>query len=316
MISIIIPVFNKSRYVEMTLNSIQTQTFDNWECIIIDDNSTDASFEVIQNLIKGDFRFKILKNDINRGACYCRNQGLSAANNDYIIFLDADDYLFIDCLKKRLNKFNDKPSADFLVFPTGTFQKKIGDCEMIWNNFLGNHLNRFLAHDIPWVICSVIWKKSFLKNIGGFDELFPRLQDVELHTKALSFTKNYYVFQDSNPDSFYRIDDRRIIDMLKFLQNDIDGKILFIKKMNNKYPNNRFLKGTLFESLSNVLLFYRKDHILQNDFKKLIKKVLSIEYTSKLGNFDFFVLRVYVFLGYYKVYIKGMNKIFKSLLIR
>lgn len=317
MVSVIIPNYNKFKYLEETINCLKSQSLNLWECIIIDDNSTDGSLELIKNLTDDDFRFKIIVNKINKGACFCRNQGIKAASSEYIIFLDADDYLHNDCLHKRIIKFHDNPSADFLVFPTGTFKKKIGDCEIIWNKFDGNHLNRFLAHDLPWLICSVIWKKSFLKIIGGFDESYPRLQDVALHSNALKFHNvNYSVFSEVNPDSFYRIDSKRISDKFEFLMKDINGKTLFIQKMNSEFPNNKFLKGTYFESLVNILVFYRRNEISKKQFFKLVKKVLNTNYPSNFGFLDLVLIKTYIILGSLKLYFKGMNKLFKTLLIK
>ena len=317
MISIIIPVYNKSEYIETTLNSLKNQSFNEWECIIIDDNSSDSSLDKIHSYLQSDLRFKIIKNDVNRGACYCRNQGIKLAKGKYIMFLDADDYISNNCLKNRVSKFKELTDFDFLVFPSGTFKKSIGDSSMIWNNFKGNHLNRFLAHDLPWVICSVIWQKSFLKQIQGFDETFPRLQDVELHVKALKCNNiNYTVFSESNPDSFYRIDRNRISDKFDFLMKDIDGKILFLLKMNREFPNNKFLKGTYFESLVNVSFFYKRNEINKKEYNQLLDMVLENEFGSKLGFYDFLILKIYIILGYFKIYFKGMNKLFKTLLIR
>lgn len=317
MVSIIIPNYNKFNYIEETINCLKSQSINLWECIIIDDNSTDGSLELIQNLILDDFRFKIIENKINKGACFCRNQGIKAASSEYIIFLDADDYLMNDCLNKRIIKFNDNIYSDFLVFPTGTFKKKIGDCDIIWNNFNGNHLNRFLAHDLPWLICSVIWKKSFLKKIGGFDESYPRLQDVALHTKALKFHNvNYSVFSELNPDSFYRIDSKRISDKFDFLMKDINAKTIFIQKMNLEFPSNKFLKGTYFESFVNILVYYRRNEITSKQFYKLVNKVLITNYPLNFGFLDLVLMKTYIILGSFKIYFRGMNKLFKTLLIK
>lgn len=317
MVSIIIPNYNKFNYIEETINCLKSQSINLWECIIIDDNSTDGSLELIQNLILDDFRFKIIENKINKGACFCRNQGIKAASSEYIIFLDADDYLMNDCLNKRIIKLNDNIYSDFLVFPTGTFKKKIGDCDIIWNNFNGNHLNRFLAHDLPWLICSVIWKKSFLKKIGGFDESYPRLQDVALHTKALKFHNvNYSVFSELNPDSFYRIDSKRISDKFDFLMKDINAKTIFIQKMNLEFPSNKFLKGTYFESFVNILVYYRRNEITSKQFYKLVNKVLITNYPLNFGFLDLVLMKTYIILGSFKIYFRGMNKLFKTLLIK
>ena len=317
MVSIIIPNYNKFNYIEETINCLKSQSINLWECIIIDDNSTDGSLELIQNLILDDFRFKIIENKINKGACFCRNQGIKAASSEYIIFLDADDYLMNDCLNKRIIKLNDNIYSDFLVFPTGTFKKKIGDCDIIWNNFNGNHLNRFLAHDLPWLICSVIWKKSFLKKIGGFDESYPRLQDVALHTKALKFHNvHYLVYSELSPDSFYRIDSKRITDKFDFLMKDINAKTIFIQKMNLEFPSNKFLKGTYFESFVNILVYYRRNEITSKQFYKLVNKVLITNYPLNFGFLDLVLMKTYIILGSFKIYFRGMNKLFKTLLIK
>ena len=317
MISIIIPIYNKEKFITDAIKSIFFQNNKDWECIIIDDNSTDGSLKLIQNLTAEDNRFKIIENKINKGACFCRNQGIKSASSEYIIFLDADDYLLNDCLNKRLIKFHDNPTADFLVFPTGTFKNKIGDSEMIWNKFNGNHLNRFLAHDLPWLICSVVWKKSFLKKIGGFDESYPRLQDVALHTKALKFPNvNYLVYSKLSPDSFYRIDRKRITDKFDFLMKDIKGKTLFVQKMNLEFPSNKFLKGTYFESLVNILVYYRSNEITKKQFNKLVNKAIRTDYASNFGFLDFMLMKTYIILGSSKLYFKGMNKLFKTLLIK
>ena len=167
------------------------------------------------------------------------------------------------------------------------------------------------------MICSVVWKKSFLKKIGGFDESYPRLQDVALHTKALKFHNvHYLVYSELSPDSFYRIDSKRITDKFDFLMKDIKGKTLFIQKMNLEFPSNKFLKGTYFESLVNILVYYRRNEITKKQFNKLVNKAIHSDYASNFGFLDFMLMKTYIILGNSKLYFKGMNKLFKTLLIK
>ncbi|OHX65559.1 glycosyltransferase family 2 protein [Flammeovirga pacifica] len=94
LISIIIPTYNRAKYINETLTSLIRQTYSNWECIIVDDGSTDNTIEVVNNFIKNDDRFLFYERDIEpKGAPTCRNIGLENAKGEYIKFLDSDDWL-------------------------------------------------------------------------------------------------------------------------------------------------------------------------------------------------------------------------------
>lgn len=318
MISIIIPNYNKSKYISCTINSLKKQTIENWECIIIDDNSSDNSLEIIKKLTLNDNRFLNFFEKTNRGACYCRNLGIEHSSGKYILFLDADDIITDNCLENRLSVISEDKDLDFLVFSTGTFYKKLGDSKQVWNDFKGNHLNRFLAHDLPWVICSLVWKKSFLRNIGCFNESLDRLQDVDLHTRAL-ISKNvkYSINNFDNPDSFYRIDNNRISNYKEFLLNDIKGKIEFIKSMNKiGLFGNKYLKGTYLECFNLLFVSYKKNTIGKTDLLKLKKYILNNKKCLSLNNFEISLIYFYILIRINKFYFRGLNKIFKIIFIR
>lgn len=98
MISIIIPNYNNRRYLGRCIGSVKRQTNRNWECIIIDDGSTDGSEEEIRNLIAGDSRFTFLCATKNKGLSSARNAGMITAKGEYLSFLDSDDWLPNDAL--------------------------------------------------------------------------------------------------------------------------------------------------------------------------------------------------------------------------
>lgn len=91
-ISVIIPTYNKEKYLEECLNSVIRQKLKNIEIIIIDDASTDNSQAKINHFVFKDKRIKVLNNQKNEGAGVCRNKGIEMARGKYIAFLDADDY--------------------------------------------------------------------------------------------------------------------------------------------------------------------------------------------------------------------------------
>lgn len=102
LISIITPLYNAANYIEQTLNSVLTQTLDNWELILIDDKSTDNTIELIEPYIVKDNRIKLIALDDNSGAAVARNTGIQAAKGRYIAFLDGDDLWLPEKLEKQL----------------------------------------------------------------------------------------------------------------------------------------------------------------------------------------------------------------------
>ena len=90
-ISIIIPVYNASKYLKECLESILNQTHENYEILLIDDKSTDSSLEILTNFSKKDNRIKIYQLDRNLGAGSARNYGIRHATGEYLLFCDADD---------------------------------------------------------------------------------------------------------------------------------------------------------------------------------------------------------------------------------
>tara|TARA_B110000037_G_C17069798_1_gene485366 strand:+ start:671 stop:1633 length:963 start_codon:yes stop_codon:yes gene_type:complete len=317
MVSVIIPNYNKSKYVKETILSVLNQDYKDWECIIIDDFSSDNSVSVISNLIKNEKRFHLMKNSSNYGANFSRNIGLKKSKGDFVMFLDADDILSPNCLSLRLDKLLCENDLDFGVFPIGTFHNNIGDDEFVWNNFSGVHLDRFLYHDLPWLICSVIWKKEFLDNFGGFSEDFHRMQDVEFHSRVLIKSNPIYkTFDSLNPDCFYRISNQRISDFFIFCRNDINAKIMFVNKFSNilveENPNKlKLLSGTIFESYNLIFNYLNKGLIDRNEYNELLiyisnsKIIINRNIFSKISKF------LYIKLRKNNIFFIGMNKVFK-----
>lgn len=101
LVSVIMPSYNTEKFVEMSINSVITQTYKNWELIIIDDYSTDNTDNVIYPLLN-DNRIKYFKNSKNLGAAISRNLGLREAKGKWIAFLDSDDLWLPDKLEKQI----------------------------------------------------------------------------------------------------------------------------------------------------------------------------------------------------------------------
>src|SRR3990172_11035793 len=119
MVSVIIPCYNRARYLFETLQSVFMQSYSDWECIIVNDGSTDDTENVVLKFKENDERFRYIKKN-NRGVSSARNAGLGIINGEYVQFLDADDIIHKDKLKLSLEAIgNASPTlviSDFIVF--------------------------------------------------------------------------------------------------------------------------------------------------------------------------------------------------------
>ena len=91
-ISIIIPVYNKQRYLNTVLRQLRDQSFRDYECILVDDGSADASGAICDEAVAVDSRFRVI-HLVNGGVSRARNTGISMARGEYVTFIDADDEL-------------------------------------------------------------------------------------------------------------------------------------------------------------------------------------------------------------------------------
>ncbi len=117
-ISLIIPVYCVSAYIERCLKSVIKQTYNHFECILVDDASPDDSIVKCEQMIAnydGPIRFRILHHEQNRGLSAARNTGIDAATGDYILFIDSDDIISSDCVEKLLAPILEDDSIEMVV---------------------------------------------------------------------------------------------------------------------------------------------------------------------------------------------------------
>lgn len=203
LISIIIPSFNRDELIKTTLNSVLEQSYVHWECIVVDDGSTDNTLLVLETYTKQDPRITYFERKREpKGASTCRNIGLEHAKGDYVIYLDSDDYLLPFCLKQRIDAINSNKDCDFLVFPMGEQKGKTVVKVEIPNS--DDYLVNFLSAVLPWSIMCPIWEITFLKELQGFTEGYPRFNDPELMIRALlNPDVDFKVFQNAKYDTVY-----------------------------------------------------------------------------------------------------------------
>lgn len=111
LVSILTPTYNTEKFIRATIESVQNQTYENWEMILVDDASTDKTVSVIEEFTEKDSRIKLFKLEKNSGNGFARNAALDKASGKYIAYLDADDVWFSDKLEKQIQflKTNNQP---------------------------------------------------------------------------------------------------------------------------------------------------------------------------------------------------------------
>lgn len=191
LVSIIIPTYNRAHLIGETLDSVLAQTYINWECIVVDDGSTDGTSELMEAYCAKDLRFQYHHRPKDRlpGGNAARNYGVELSNGRFLIFLDSDDLLSKSCLKSRVQTMKEHKELDFAVFTTRRFRGSISENLGVANidpvtQTTKAYLNAFLMYEFPWTIMSVIWSRSVLGRYS-FNEYLFRLQDVDFHIRVL-----------------------------------------------------------------------------------------------------------------------------------
>ena len=113
MISIIIPVYNVKLYLDNCIQSVIQQSYTDFECILVDDGSTDGSSEICDQWAEKDNRI-IIVHQPNGGVSSARNKGLEQAKGEYICFIDSDDWVDVDYLSAMINNLKEK-ETDLII---------------------------------------------------------------------------------------------------------------------------------------------------------------------------------------------------------
>lgn len=285
LVSIIIPTYNRIELLIETLKSIRNQNYKYWECIIVDDGSSEANIELLKKFIQKDKRLKFLeRKDFGqpKGANACRNIGIEEAIGDFIIFFDSDDLFLQNALEGRVNFFVKNPEYDFVVFQIESFFKDKTITPSLFTIKKDNYLHAFLSHSIPWPIMGPMFTASFLKKSVRFDLQMPRLQDPDFYTSLLLEEDiKFTVLYDRKPDMLYRANGSE-----PSLTNVLVGFNLYINKYSKLSANqidSQLLKSLLKKCYFKAYQYFKiKSKTATIGDKKLILKLTFTAYTRDL----------------------------------
>lgn len=190
-VSIVLTTFNRAHLILETLNSVVAQSFKNWECIIIDDNSKDNTSDLVTNFIKEDtrFTFVIKPNHIKQGLPASRNIGIKRAKGDYIIFFDDDDYIHPQNLETCLNVFAVE-DVDFCHYQKKAYlhgefpDVKTTELKILETIGLKN-IEDIVKQKIGLASCTVMWKsKCFMNDLFNEDLMYA--EEWECYSRIIS----------------------------------------------------------------------------------------------------------------------------------
>jgi len=304
LVSIIMATWNRAHFIEETLQAINSQSYLNWECLIIDDGGNDNTLELITPILEEDKRFTFLKRtkDYKKGLPGCRNYGLDRANGDFIIFFDDDDIPHpqnLEICVKELASGKHK----FCRYQRAVFTNEFDYNFDVQVNFLSfeigtNDISKMIDHTWPFNSCAVMWSKDCFDGLR-FNESLMYAEEWECYSrilseeiKGISIKKTLFYGRkhaNSNTGEFWNQNPIR-------LNSKKNAVRLITKTLTEKGR----LSPYLFKFLAGLALSFRDKKLLDD-----IVKIAKPEISQKA--FIYFKYEVYPIWAYFKRLTKRWN---------
>lgn len=285
LVSIIIPCFNYGHLLIETLESLLDQSFTNWECIVVDDGSQDSTAMVVANMVQKDLRYRYVFQE-NKGQAAARNRGLLHAKGDYVQFLDADDFIESEKLKKQVTLLEENRNLDIVYGEVRYFRS--GEPNIL---FLDRWLNRekdwmpgvsgsgekiveaFIIQNIVELGC-ILFRKSILNEVEGFDERIQGVEDWDLCIRCALKGKEFKfdpaqetrILMRLHPVSFSKQKERMEKAMLIF-RKKLEGNLVAYPRLKN------LNKKSLLVSLGKPAFYEISTGKLSLGLKQLLKAI-------------------------------------------
>lgn len=233
-VSIIIPVYNVEKYIHRCINSVLSQTYTNWEAILIDDGSLDNCPQICDDYASRDTRFKVIHKH-NGGLSSARNAGLDIISGEYLMFLDSDDFIHCETLMDicLLAEYEDADIVQF-SYIRGKSNKfpLINKC----SNFkVFDNRNIFYSRVQKIILCGKLYKSNIWKNIrmpiGKINEDDATTWKLYYKSTKIVYINTPYYYYYENPDSIMGRQKKEI--KLDFI-DAYNERIIFFENKNDK----------------------------------------------------------------------------------
>ena len=202
LVSVIVPVYNADATLRRALDSVLAQTHARHEVLVVDDCSRDASWSTIRDYALADARVRPLRLARNSGVAAARNAGLRETSGDRVVFLDADDRLLPTALEVGAAALERRPQVAFVSGAS----RDIGDDGAVLPGkrqplVTQDHYPRLLEDCFIWSGSSIVYRRTALETVGGFDESLSAGDDYDLY---LRLARRFPVFCHETVVTEYR----------------------------------------------------------------------------------------------------------------
>lgn len=262
LVSIIIPTYNRAHLIGETLDSALAQTYENWECIVVDDGSTDNTAEVMESYILMDARFQYHHRPQYRlqGGNAARNFGFEISKGKYIQWFDSDDIMLPDYLLIRMKEFRDK--HNFIICSGSSVDENLKEIAQI-NLILKEGLYKdYVLWKTKILTPCVIFKRSFLEDRALFNDKILRGQESEFFSR---------IFFDVSNEQY------EVINLPLFLYRQHTGT----KSTENKVYNPKFKKDQIDFLIEN---FKRTLTVNDGEIQKKLYRGIVMKFFQAIEN--------------------------------
>ncbi len=187
LVSVVMPTYNYAQFIGEAIRSLQSQTYQNWECLIVDDGSTDATPDVVAELVRHDARVKSFRQQNQRQAA-AKNLGLQNARGKYVLFLDADDLVEPRKLESQVDYLENHSEVDIVYGGVRYFTAagvdeslhSVDEDNLPWMPEIsgqGREMIAVLLRKNTMVINAALVRRAVIDEVGSFDERLPPAED-------------------------------------------------------------------------------------------------------------------------------------------
>lgn len=277
-VSILIPAHNAERFLSRCIESVLQQTYEELEIIIINDGSHDGTLGLCNQYKMQDQRIQVI-NQHNKGVAATRNVGLKNATGDYILFVDADDWIESDAVECLLNAMNEHDAVDiaFCSHDNAETPEQVKKESVVQNEIWDRERQQeeFLIHKR---MTGMLWNKLFrakLFNGIRFDETVGYGEDAQILWKVLKNSRNMIVLQDV---LYHHVLDEQSISHQKYSQAKYSAIKVWTEieeNVNEEYPQWRSLVSERLISTATFTYYeMKRSHYRHKEEQSYLRKIV------------------------------------------
>lgn len=284
MISVVIPCFNCEKFVMRAINSVEKQAFEDWEIIAVNNNSTDNTRGVLEQMERQlPHRFKLL-DEFKKGAPAARNTGLRHAKGEWIQFLDADDELLPAKLQDQVDLIKTQ-QVDVIISEAIVFKWVNGKTLESTRKIYKNDFWSGLILSLLGITSANLWRKSLLEDVGGWNESISSSQEYDLMFRLMK--KDAKIVFDKNINTvIHQVDSvisksfdkekvSRIVDNRIQLRLDIEQYLIETGQLNKE-------RKRLIDNYIYCELMFNKDTIPAYVKSRMNSMVLDVDIKDRM----------------------------------